>query len=130
VLTAGDVLARAPALTWGHGVGLRGGTFRVIERSSGTQVILDAVKWSGDLAVSGQVSRNAEHGVNADLTLVAATETATETATATATTTATTTAVGASGRVSVRWQDDVAGAEARVAGRIGGHRVAARLPAP
>jgi len=123
VLTAGDVLARAPALTWGHGVGLRGGTFRVIQRSSGTQVILDAVKWSGDLAVSGQVSRNAAHRVSADLRLVTIASTA-------GTATPTAAAAGASGRVSVRWPDDVVGAEARVAGRIGGHRVAARLPAP
>jgi len=55
VATAGDVLARIRGNSTGQGMGLRGGSFRIVSVASGTHLILDHVRWTEDLAVSGTI---------------------------------------------------------------------------
>jgi pimeloyl-ACP methyl ester carboxylesterase len=71
VATAGDVLARAKVNSSGHGVGLRGGTFRITEKGDVMQVTLNGVRWAADLAVSGSMQRSAGRNgrVRAEFTL-------------------------------------------------------------
>jgi hypothetical protein len=112
VLTAGDVVTRLRVSASGHGMGLRGGRF-AIAAGKGAQVAkLDAVRWTEDLAVSGTLERAlaAPNRVRAHLRLAGA---------------------GAvEGTLDVGWDDEAPGAMADIRGRIGGARVAARMPAP
>jgi pimeloyl-ACP methyl ester carboxylesterase len=113
-LTAGDVLARVDANSSGHGVGLRGGTFGLHRSAAGVHVVLDQVRWTEDLAVSGTIDRSAgRHAVvRADLRLAGA----------------------AAGRLHVRWREGdwphTGGGLAQLRGNIGGALVAAQTAAP
>jgi pimeloyl-ACP methyl ester carboxylesterase len=112
VLTAGDVLARIGGNSTGQGVGLRGGSFRMISDAAAIHLILDDVRWTEDLSVSGTIDKPlARTGkVRAVLDLKGS--------------------EGASGRVTVQWQEGLAGQSAGIEGRIGGATVAAEDPAP
>jgi hypothetical protein len=102
----------------GHGVGLRGGRFTVVERDGAQRVQLDAVRWTEDLAVSGTLEKalGREGQVHGHLRLSG------------------TDPLGGgdrvAGTVEVVWSDDAPGAVADVRGVLGGARVAARMPAP
>jgi pimeloyl-ACP methyl ester carboxylesterase len=112
VLTAGDVATRAALSSSGHGVGLRGGRFTIIE-SKGKQVAtLDAVRWTEDVAVSGTLEKTsgAASRVRAHLRL-AGTD-------------------SLDGVLDIAWDDDAPEAVADIRGSLGGARVAARMPAP
>jgi hypothetical protein len=112
VLTAGDVLARIGGNSTGQGVGLRGGSFRMISDASAIHLTLDEVRWTEDLSVSGTIDKPlARTGtVHAVLDLKGP--------------------EGASGRVTIQWQEGLAGQSASIEGRIGGAAVAAEDPAP
>jgi pimeloyl-ACP methyl ester carboxylesterase len=112
VLTAGDVVTRLRMSSSGRGVGLRGGRFAVIESKGVQAAKLDAVRWTEDLAVSGTLERSlaAANRVRAHLRLAGA--------------------GSLDGQLEVIWDDDAPDAAADIRGRIGGARVAARMPAP
>ncbi len=59
VMTAGDVLTRVSDNSSGTGVGLRGGTFRVAGGTA-THVSLSQVRFTEDLAVSGDIDKTVE----------------------------------------------------------------------
>jgi pimeloyl-ACP methyl ester carboxylesterase len=112
VLTAGDVVTRLALNSSGHGVGLRGGRFTIIERDGAQLVTLDAVRWTEDLAVSGTLekTRGPASRVRAHLRLAGADS--------------------LDGVLEIVWDDAAPDAVAEVRGSLGGVRVAARTPAP
>jgi pimeloyl-ACP methyl ester carboxylesterase len=112
VMTAGDVLARLGGNSIGRGVGLRGGSFRVVNDPSNVHVTLNQVRWTEDLAVSGRIDRPVGHGgiVRARLQLAAAD--------------------GPSGELSVEWPEGIAASSAAIRGTLGGAAVLAQAPAP
>jgi len=114
VATVGDVLARIGANSTGQGVGLRGGGFRIFTGHSGIHLILDHVRWTEDVAVSGTIDEpQARTGmVRADLEVAAAPGDT------------------AGGKLTLRWTKGTATATAQVDGTWGGARVAAQNPAP
>ena len=74
VQTAGDVVARLHSNVSGQGVGLRGGTFAVQQRKDRAvnRVILNAVRWTNDLSVSGELEwADQRSAVSAHLTFAA-----------------------------------------------------------
>jgi pimeloyl-ACP methyl ester carboxylesterase len=112
VMTAGDVLARVGANSSGRGVGLRGGIFHIAADSSVVHVTLDRVRWTEDLAVSGQIDEPLGHTgtVRAALELLDGGR--------------------RSGKLHVEWLEGVAGSSAAIRGSFDGHAVLARMPAP
>jgi len=112
VLTAGDVLTRVRANDSGQGVGLRGGAFRISGPSPEQRVDLEAVKWSEDLPVSGQIQWRGDRApVIARLHWSES-------------------GPCGPGDLDARWPQDVADAQATVSGHIDGASVDAVLPAP
>ncbi|MGB6306484.1 MAG: alpha/beta hydrolase [Steroidobacteraceae bacterium] len=112
VQTAGDVLARLSGNSTGDGLGLRGGTFRVVNAPAIIHVTLDQVRWTEDLAVSGKIDKPTARTGTVHATLhLASTE-------------------AGSGDLNVEWPEGVVGAEASVHGRLGGAAVQARTLAP
>jgi len=112
VMTAGDVLARLGANSTGQGVGLRGGTFRVVNDPSTIHVALKEVRWTDDVAVSGEIDKPvARHGVvRASLHLAVNR--------------------GATGDLIVEWPEGVADSDAHIRGTLDGAAVVARTVAP
>ncbi len=112
VMTAGDVLARLSGNSSGQGVGLRGGSFRIVNDSATIHMTLDQVRWTEDLAVSGKIDRPMTRtgSVHASLHLAAAD--------------------GLTGEVTIDWPEGVADSVATIRGRLGGNAVQARTPAP
>ena len=111
VMTAGDVLARLGSNSTGQGVGLRGGSFRIVNDASTAHVRLDQVRWTEDLAVSGKIDKPLGRSgtVRAALHLAAD---------------------GQSGELHVEWPEGVAGAGAVIRGTLNGAAVRARTAAP
>jgi pimeloyl-ACP methyl ester carboxylesterase len=111
LLSAGDAMARAPEVSPGTGVGLRGGTFTVAEKQGSYRVTLRGVRWTEDLVVSGTMELPRNQGTaHAHLQVRATQE--------------------LSGVLDAKWQEGVTLASADVQGRLGGRRVAATLAAP
>jgi len=112
VQTAGDVLARLGSNSTGQGVGLRGGTFRAVDDASTIHVRLDQVRWTEDLAVSGQIDKpTARSGtVRAALHLAGAQE--------------------FTGDITVEWPEGTADTVASIHGRLGGVTLLANAPTP
>ena len=110
VMTVGDVVVRAAENTSGAGPGLRGGSFRVT--AAGREVSMDGVRWTADVAVSGQVRIPAgRHGaIEAHVTLQGPGKLA--------------------GNLAISWPRYPADARAQIAGSIGGEAVRAVMPAP
>jgi len=103
---AGDALARWWVNYDGDGVGLRGGSFAYTTQGGLTRFTLAGLRWTEDVAVSGDVAWNIASGeVQVQLTL-------------------------AGGRIEARWRDRVPDALARIAGTLNGRRIAATMPAP
>ncbi len=122
ILTAGDVVTRLAMSSSGHGMGLRGGQFTVIERKGVQVVTLHAVRWTEDLAVSGTLEKTPGPAgrVRAHLLLAGADSRA-----------------GVDSRADLRagvleiaWDDAAPDAVAQVHGSLGGTQLAARMPAP
>jgi pimeloyl-ACP methyl ester carboxylesterase len=112
VMTVGDVLARLPGNSSGAGVGLRGGSFRVVNAAPLVHVTLDQVRWTADLAVSGTIDKPmARSGtVRARLQLALADAPA--------------------GELTVEWPEDRTGSGAVIHGTLAGATVLARTAAP
>lgn len=117
VFTAADVVTRVRSNSSGHGVGLRGGEFRVATLDGVARVDLASVRWTPDLAVSGQLQwRGSRETVSGDLAWGTAGDT-------------TASACG-SARLSIRWPQETRDGHAKVTGSIDGVVVNAELPAP
>jgi pimeloyl-ACP methyl ester carboxylesterase len=112
VMTAGDVLARLGGNSRGRGVGLRGGTFRVESDTSAVHITLNQVRWTEDLAVSGNIDKPAGRSglVRARLQLDPA--------------------EARGGELRVEWREGAANAGAAIRGTLGGATVLAGTPAP
>ena len=109
-MTVGDVIVRAAENTTGVGPGLRGGSFHVA--AAGREVSLDGVRWTADVAVSGQVRVPAgRHGdIEARVTLLGPGKLA--------------------GNLAISWPRYPADAHAQIVGVIGGEPVRAVMSAP
>jgi pimeloyl-ACP methyl ester carboxylesterase len=112
VMTAGDVLARLRGNSTGQGVGLRGGSFRVVNDASISHITLTQVRWTQDLAVSGGIDKpmGRTGGVRASLHLAGA--------------------EGLAGDLDVAWPEGIAGSSASIRGTLDGAPVRARTAAP
>ena len=112
VMTAGDVLARLGDNTTGQGMGLRGGSFQVVNDSAVIRIALTQVRWTEDLAVSGQIDKpTARTGVVRALLHLAAAD-------------------GLIGNLTVEWREGIADSSAVIRGKLGGAAVKARTLAP
>jgi pimeloyl-ACP methyl ester carboxylesterase len=112
VMTAGDVLARLGGNSTGQGVGLRGGSFRVVNDASTAHVALSQVRWTEDLTVSGKIDKPLARIGTVRASLHVAT------------------ADGVTGELTVEWPEGVAGSSSAIRGVLGGDVVLARTPAP
>jgi hypothetical protein len=84
----------------------------MISDAAAIHLILDDVRWTEDLSVSGTIDKPlARTGKVRAVLDLKGTE-------------------GASGRVTIQWQEGLAGQSAGIEGRIGGATVAAEDPAP
>ncbi len=112
VLTAGDVLVRLRSNSTGRGPGLRGGSFHIASRAGSVRVVLDGVRWTEDLAVSGTIDAPAGRGgtVRARLEIAGP--------------------AGLSGRLRISWQEGAAAPVARIRGAFGATAVVAQSAAP
>ena len=111
LFTAEDVIARARANGAQRGAGLRGGSFTTTERAGGYHLVLREVRWTEDLAVSGEIDWPGRTGtVEANLELTASD--------------------GLRGRLEAQWPEGVAKARATVRGELGTEAVVAQAPAP
>jgi pimeloyl-ACP methyl ester carboxylesterase len=112
LMTAGDVLARLGGNSSGQGVGLRGGTFRVVTDSSIIHVSLTGVRWTEDVAVSGKIDKpvGRQGSVRAALRVAGPGE--------------------FTGELEVEWPQGLADAAARIRGKLGGTTVMARAAVP
>jgi pimeloyl-ACP methyl ester carboxylesterase len=112
VMTAGDVLARLDANSSGHGVGLRGGSFRIAAGSSAVHVTLDEVRWTEDVAVSGAIDKSVTRtGMVQALLRLTGTD-------------------GHRGEITVAWPEGIAAPMAAISGTMNGMPVVARTSAP
>ena len=111
LLAAGDAIVRAPEISPGTGVGLRGGSYTVQESSGVYRLTLRELRWAEDLAVSGTLEVPRYYGeAHATLQLHGANE--------------------LSGTLKVEWLEGAPRAMAKVHGLLGGRAVAAELAAP
>ena len=111
LLTAGDAMVRAPEVSPGAGVGLRGGTYTVREAHGAYQLTLRDLRWTEDLVVSGTVEFPRYQGAaHASLRVRGGKD--------------------LDGTLEAQWQEGVSLARAQVHGTLGGHAVAAELSAP
>ncbi|MGA7822803.1 MAG: hypothetical protein WCA14_01320, partial [Steroidobacteraceae bacterium] len=110
LLTAEDVIARTEENGPGAGVGLRGGTIASEAAGAGYKLTLRSVRWTSDVAVSGDIEWPGRTGLaHAHLILQ--------------------TPEGA-GTVEIAWPQGVSPARASVRGNLGGRAVIADAPAP
>jgi len=111
LLTCEDAIARAQANGAGTGVGLRGGSVTVASHALGYHLTLHEVRWTEDVAVSGDIDWPGRSGVvHANLAVTAP--------------------HGVQGKLELQWSEGVAGARATVSGTLGADTVAAEAPAP
>ncbi|MFY9511209.1 MAG: hypothetical protein WAQ05_09580, partial [Rubrivivax sp.] len=103
---AGDALARGWVNGDGSGVGLRGGSFRYTTAGNRTAFELDALRFTADLPVSGQLVWDlVANEARASLLLP-------------------------EGRLEARWPTRGSHARVSVLGQLQGRRIVATLPAP
>jgi pimeloyl-ACP methyl ester carboxylesterase len=118
VATAGDVLARVRGNSTGEGVGLRGGGFQILSGASGIHIILDHVRWTEDLSVSGTIDKpKTRTGVVRAVLRVNAMPSRQ-------------TGDAPQGTLIVQWIEGSAAVTARINGTLAGAHVAAQMPAP
>jgi pimeloyl-ACP methyl ester carboxylesterase len=117
VATLGDVLARAKINSSGHGVGLRGGTFRVTGQGGLMQVTLNDVRWVQDLAVSGYMERAAGRNGRVSARLTVEGDVGGK-------------AGEARGELRLRWRDRIDASDVEIDGHLGSVAVHASSPAP
>lgn len=108
--TVGDVIARF-LITFGIGSGLRGGEFTYTINPSGYDFVLDHVKWTDDVQVSGTISWNQfTDAISADVKLSQNGRRV--------------------GRLDIDWNDGQRNAVAQLSGTVGDSRLEARRIAP
>ena len=111
VMTLGDVLVHAAENSTGTGPGLRGGSFHILRRGPTIRIDLDEVRWTDDLAVSGEIDApTAGTGLVRASVRVAASD-------------------GLRGDLRARWRQGVAG-RAAIDGTLGGVELRAQTAAP
>ena len=111
LLTCEDAIARARADGAGRGVGLRGGAVTVTAAQPGYHLALHELRWTQDVAVSGELDWPGRSGtVHATVELAGPD--------------------GMRGRLELQWPEGLAHARATVSGTLGGERVAAEAAAP
>jgi hypothetical protein len=107
----GDAIARAHDNGAGPGIGLRGGTVTVQAAGAGYHLLLQRVRWTSDVQVSGEVSWPGRSGeVHAVLDVVAPAD--------------------LHGKLELQWPEGAARSRASVRGSFGSQVVAAEAPAP
>jgi pimeloyl-ACP methyl ester carboxylesterase len=107
--TVGDIIARYYQQGTRDGRGLRGGRFVFNETQTGYKFVLDSVKWTNDLAVSGTIDWNQITDIiTATITLSGA----------------------ATGTLTIAWNDRQTDAIARITGTIDATPIAAARIAP
>ena len=112
VMSAGDVLARLGGNATGQGVGLRGGSFRIVNGASTVHIDVSEVRWTEDLAVSGTIDKPTGRTGTVRASLhVAATG-------------------GPEGDLMITWPEGSASPSAAGRGTLGGASVRARTAAP
>ncbi len=111
LLTCEDAIARAQANGAGTDVGLRGGAVTVAGSGAGYHLTLREVRWTEDVAVSGEIDWPGHSGkVQANV--------------------AVRTSHGLRGKLELEWPEGLASARATARGTLGTHTVAAEAPAP
>jgi pimeloyl-ACP methyl ester carboxylesterase len=111
VEAVGDVFARYWVNYSGAGAGLRGGAFSYSTSTKGYSFVLDRVRWTDDVAVSGTIDWNTGTSVvTSKVTLTQGREQI--------------------GTISLRWTNADANAVVKVTGQLHGARLAARRIAP
>lgn len=112
VQTLGDIVVRVAGNSSGHGVGLRGGAFKVLRSGGSRRITLERVRWTEDLALSGTVEerQDAAGTVHGKVTIEAPDQVA--------------------GAIDVTWPDRLSEAAAQIEGTIGGRHVHAHMAAP
>ncbi len=110
LLTVGDALARIRDSTGGPG--LRGGRYHVIDAEQRVLVRLAGLRWTQDVAVTGEVARakSTGHAVRGHVRFLGP--------------------GGTAGDLDLRWEDAAPDARATVRGQLDGMRVAAAADAP
>jgi hypothetical protein len=110
LFTCADVITRAAENAMGRGVGLRGGAFTVAKRDAGYRLTLHEVRWTEDLAASGNIDvSESGGGGRADLEVQTP---------------------QARGELQLTCPQGVSGARISVRGAFGGKAVAAEAKAP
>jgi len=109
--TVGDVVSEYYNNTTGAGAGLRGGTFRLKSTATGYDLIMQNVKWTTDLSVSGTIAWYQLTGAIAASTSFITTD-------------------GHTGAVDIGWNDQETEAQATLTGIIDSHELAATMLAP
>ncbi len=112
VLTAGDILARVDSNSTDRGKGLRGGSFQIVHHGDSLEIVVDRVRWTNDLEVSGTIDKPSGYTstVSAHLDSVGP--------------------GGAAGQLQIHWQEGLADVRAHITGKISGRTVVAQMPAP
>ena len=110
LFTSADVISRAMEMGAGSGIGLRGGSFTIARLGAGYRLTLEKVRWTDDLAASGQIDWPGRSGVvHAQLEVRSGVLT---------------------GRLELSWPQGLSDARASANGTLGGRLVAAEAPAP
>jgi hypothetical protein len=111
VEAVGDAFARYWVNYTGAGAGLRGGTFSYASSTTGYSFVLDRVRWTDDVAVSGTIDWNTDtSNVTSEVTLRQGGK-----------------QIGA---LSLRWTNAAADAVVTVTGRLHGEKLSAHRMAP
>jgi len=111
LLTAQDVIVRTLANGAGRGVGLRGGTFTATGAGGGYHLVLHEVRWTEDVAVSGQIDWPGRSGVTHALLEVQAPQ-------------------GVRGSLELQWPEGAGGSQASARGTLASRALVAQAPAP
>jgi hypothetical protein len=111
LLSAADLLGRLAANSSGHGVGLRGGTFRTRTAGNAIHAELAGVRWAEDVSVTGTLTWRARPNTGRASLNVRAED-------------------GTAGTVRIRWPASATDDRALLEGRIGGRLLRATAPAP
>ena len=111
LLTAQDVIVRAGANGAGKGAGLRGGTFTASSAGSGYHLVLHQVRWTEDVAVSGQIDWPGRSGVTHARLEVKAPQ-------------------GLGGVLELQWPEGPGGSRASARGTLASRALVAQAPAP
>jgi pimeloyl-ACP methyl ester carboxylesterase len=109
ILTCEDVITRAAEYGSGRLVGLRGGTFTVVNQGDGYRLLLHQVRWTEDLIASGRIDVTDRGRARAILAVQVP---------------------QGRGRLELARSEDVSGAPVSARGTLDGKLIAAEAPAP